>query len=42
MTRDHAHNPKPNVYAATIVAESTRDDTARPADLDAAWNRLGH
>ncbi len=37
MTRDQAHNPDPNVNAARIVAESTRADTALPADLEAAW-----
>ncbi len=37
MTRDHQHNPDPNVNAARIVAESTHDDTALLADLEAAW-----
>lgn len=37
MTRDRQHNPDPNVNAHRIVAESTRDDTALPADLEAAW-----
>ena len=36
MTRDHQHNPDPNVNAARIVAESTHD-SALPADLEAAW-----
>ena len=35
MTRDHA--PDPDVNAARIVAESTRDERALPADLEAAW-----
>jgi hypothetical protein len=37
MTLDHAHNPDPNVNAHRIVAESTRDDSKLPADLEAAW-----
>ena len=37
MTRDRQHSPDPNVNAARIVAESTRNDTALPADLEAAW-----
>jgi hypothetical protein len=37
MTRDHQHNPDPNVNAHRIVAESTRDDSKLPADLEAAW-----
>lgn len=37
MTRDNTHSPDPNVNAARIVAESTRDDSKLPADLEAAW-----
>ncbi len=40
MTRDHQHNPDPNENAYRIVGEATRDDTALPADLEAAW--VGH
>jgi hypothetical protein len=34
MTRDHTHNPDPNVIAHRIVAKSTKDV---PADSEAAW-----
>lgn len=37
MGRDHQHNPDPNLNAARIVGESTRDTTATPADVEAAW-----
>jgi hypothetical protein len=37
MTRDRAHNPDPNVNAARIVAESTKDESRLPADSEAAW-----
>ena len=37
MTRDHQHNPDPNVNAARIVGEVTADDGAAPADLESAW-----
>jgi hypothetical protein len=39
MTRDHQHNPDPNVNAHRIVQESTRDDSEAPADLEAAWKK---
>jgi hypothetical protein len=37
MTRDYQHNPDPNVNAARIVAESTKDESGLPAGLEAAW-----
>jgi hypothetical protein len=37
MTRDHQHNPDPNVNAARIVRESTAGDKPLPADVEAAW-----
>jgi hypothetical protein len=37
MSRDHDHNPDPNVNAARIVGESTFVHGAAPADLEAAW-----
>jgi hypothetical protein len=33
MTRDHQHNPDPNVNARRMVAECTRDDSEPPAYL---------
>lgn len=39
MTRDHQHNPDPNVNAHRIVQESTRDDSDTPADLEGAWKK---
>ena len=35
MTRDHAHDPDPNVNAHRIIAESTRDESTQPADREA-------
>ncbi len=37
MTRDHQHNPDPNVNAARIVAESTAAQASAGADIEAAW-----
>jgi len=37
MTRDHQHNPDPNVNAARIVRESTADDKPLAAEVEAAW-----
>lgn len=37
MTRDHQHNPDPNVNAARIVAESAGTDAPPAADLETAW-----
>jgi len=37
MTRDHQHNPDPNVNAARIVAESTAAADGTSADLETAW-----
>jgi hypothetical protein len=41
MTRDHQHNPDPNVNAARIVWESIGKiegpPSDPPADLEAAW-----
>lgn len=37
LTRDHQHNPIPNVNAHRIVQESTRDDSETPTDLDGTW-----
>ena len=37
MTRDHQHNPDPNVNAARIVRDSTRGEDQLPANVEAAW-----
>jgi hypothetical protein len=37
MTRDHQHNPDPNVNAARIVRDSTSEEDRLPADVEAAW-----
>jgi hypothetical protein len=38
MTRDHAHNPDPNVTAARIVAESiAKQEPLAGADMEACW-----
>jgi hypothetical protein len=37
MTRDHDHNPDPNVNAARIVGESIASDVAALSDLEVAW-----
>ncbi len=37
MTRDHQHNPDPNVNAARIVAESSAESEASQVDLETAW-----
>ena len=39
MTRDHQHNPDPNVNAARIVAESIakQEPLAGGDDLEACW-----
>ena len=37
MTRDHQHNPDPNVNAARLVRESTASTDQPPADLEPAW-----
>lgn len=37
MPRDHQHNPDPNINAARIVAEATRDEKSQPADVESAW-----
>jgi hypothetical protein len=38
MTRDHQHNPDPNVNAARIVAESIAKQEPLPAgDLETSW-----
>ena len=37
MTRDHQHNPDPNVNAARIVAESTAAAQGTSVDLETAW-----
>lgn len=37
MTRNHQHNPDPNVNAARIVAESTSAAEGASVDLESAW-----
>lgn len=37
MTRDHQHNPDPNVNATRIVGQATSDADPPATDLEAAW-----
>lgn len=37
MTRDHQHNPDPNVAAAKIVAGTEAREAIHPTDLESAW-----
>jgi hypothetical protein len=38
MTRDHQHNPDPNVNAARIVAESiAKQEKLAGGDLEVCW-----